>query len=177
MNYELLRPFDLEMAKDGNPMVSDYEKNELVYVAGPHVDTEEIVVEYVAGYLIYYAKDLRMSPLCWLHEKPVYKGDKLWSLSYKQWVVVTGTHMDSDGDLFLDFDNDGDYWISGPSELFDPIETRLFWDKPKPKVEKGGWLNIYGMGDCALHPTLDAAEKAKGRGCVATIEVEWEQDE
>ena len=91
-DYSLLRPFDLEAAKRGESIClrngneakflaheqgHSYLKDWGVIVLSPHgISTHsENGLRWRDGTSSY---DLCMAPLCWLEDKPVYKGDKLY---------------------------------------------------------------------------------------------------
>ena len=80
----LLRPFDLEKAKQGDEVylegygyglyvLSSNKENEIVL----NIDDYGYIV--VGGSCIRQIYDVKMKPLCWLEGKPVYKGDEIWS--------------------------------------------------------------------------------------------------
>lgn len=75
-NLSLLRPFNLELAKAGEP-ICRFDDNPLLFIG---VGTKQIGVEHKKTNVIasYSEYDLRMAPLTWIEGKPVYKGDILW---------------------------------------------------------------------------------------------------
>lgn len=94
-----LRPFDLEAAKAGATLydMQDHLVYTLAAEAGPDGDAGVRSLEgnvFTQNY-----RNLRMAPLCWVEDRPVYKGDVLWnkmhpSLRYDvDYVTEYGTVM------------------------------------------------------------------------------------
>jgi len=75
-DLSLLRPFNLELAKSGEP-ICRFDTTPLLFVGA---GTKQIVVEHTKTNVIasYSEYNLRMAPLTWIEGKPVYKGDVLW---------------------------------------------------------------------------------------------------
>lgn len=134
-DYSLLRPFDLEAAKRGEAII-DTDGDECKYVAGPHKETAEIVVEfpYDLGFMTCMDKDLRMAPLAWVPVskddptlRPVYKGDVLWHEVIGRVEILA---LGKASTPCVEVVGRGDFpWISA-----------LTWTPPKVKRE--GWIAI-----------------------------------
>lgn len=78
MNYDLLRPFDLEAAKRGD-LLTDVCGNEYTFVAESGPDGDHAIRQKSDGNVfVDRASALRMAPLAWVEGKPVYPGDVLW---------------------------------------------------------------------------------------------------
>ena len=102
-DYTLLRPFDEEAAKRGEPICISSGTELWDYVAGPDS----------VGNLCLRIKDsgqfaainacpvslFRMKPICWVEGKPVYKDDRLYHTIYKIWGSVSVV----DGELVFDY--------------------------------------------------------------------------
>lgn len=125
-DYSLLRPFDLEAAKRGEAII-DTDGDECNYIAGPHKETAEIVVEFPCdlGFMTCMAQNLRMAPLAWVEGKPVYKGDGLFHDCGP--CVVIGGPIREDHDLRIKVDRMG---FESDAQI-----PYLTWTHPKVKRE------------------------------------------
>lgn len=182
INYNLLRPFDLEAARRGEPVLQQGEVFEVRWVArsgdwksniveGPDMHTGMKTVRYVSDEL------LRMAPLCWVEGRPVYPGDHLWHHGTQQMIQVTGIHdkeerepciaaIDKKCASFLG------YYISS-----------LTWTPPIVKRE--GWVNVYratpGSPRAAdvsnAYETKEIADVHVNRAAerIACVRIEWEE--
>lgn len=164
-DYSLLRPFDLEKAKQGAEIylkgygsgmfiIGPNEKNEIV------LDIEQHGFIVVGGLCIDEISDVYMKPLCWLEGKPVYKGDELWSKvkGLEDWNYIVDKYVD--GSIVATEDSTGfsEYlynlsWTKQedkkdiPEALHDPKKFKL-WDKvkivrclPEGDYSDKGWRN------------------------------------
>jgi len=99
-NTDLLRPFDLEAAQRGEPILWGGQFEPATFVARARKGKTNIIERagMHAGLLdhVEYAPDeyLHMAPLCWVEGRPVYKGDRLWCKLYNEWVTATGSRQD-----------------------------------------------------------------------------------
>ena len=99
-NTDLLRPFDLEAAQRGEPILWGGQFEPATFVARARKGKTNIIERagMHAGLLdhVEYAPDeyLHMAPLCWVEGRPVYKGDRLWCKLYNEWVTATGSRLD-----------------------------------------------------------------------------------
>jgi len=116
MNYNLLRPFDLEAAKRGEEICwRGGEDLTFIAEAGPDGDH---AIRGAKGNLQYAESQyLRMKPLAWVEDHPVYKGDKLW---YKTAGLIIADKACGDGWFFS---KDG-------VSIYPKSCT---WTKPEPK--------------------------------------------
>lgn len=153
-DYSLLRPFDLEAAKDGA---------EICYELGCPTEFIGVLNQDKPGYVL--TKDqnhvlfsstnrkiLRLSPLCWVEGKPVYpdtpmeREDNGWPV---KWSV------------------DGSAWLDDAGNWSDERDGfKIQWPRPKP-VKR--WINIYPNTG---HSTKAAADQAEVIGRIACIEIE-----
>ena len=87
MNYDLLRPFDIEAAKHGEEICFDNGEECIAFVAEAGEDDEHAFRNDQGNLLLVEGSELRMKPLAWVEDRPVYKGDVLWQkaigLSYE----------------------------------------------------------------------------------------------
>lgn len=134
-DYTLLRPFDEEAAKRGEPIMS-YQGQELWdYVAGPDS----------AGNLCLRVKSdgrfsnnqaspvslFRMKPPFWVEGKPVYPGDRLYHKGHEAWGKVAV----QDGDLLF---------INDRGVIVKTTGFNMTWEAPVVKT----WINIYPGSMC-----------------------------
>ena len=95
-NFELLRPFDLEAAKRGDPLLWSGQYIPVTFVArARNGNTNIIECPGMHGGLlseVQYAPDhyLYMAPLAWVEGRPVYKGDVLHYMKSGFSMRVTG---------------------------------------------------------------------------------------
>jgi hypothetical protein len=95
MNYDLLKPFDLEAAKRGEE-ICDVGGLFCVYIDGPD-NLGHVAVKCSGNLNLFPKHDLRMRPLAWVEDHPVYKGDKLW---YKTEGLIIADKACGDGWFF-----------------------------------------------------------------------------
>jgi hypothetical protein len=171
-DYSLLRAFDLEAAKRGEAVC--LHGGEAARWVGRSESNTANIVEHnksFAGNVVEYLFDryLRMVPLCWVEEKPVYKGDVLYFLNKSR--VASHVSTDSDGDCFLHFNDGSDCWLSGPSPIFDGL-VACTWTPPKVKREG------YVIVACNSTMPREVAEKMlsniKHGGELVLARAEWE---
>lgn len=104
-DYSLLRPFDLDAAKRGEPICtrdgSPAKFIAHVPEATPIFDRVIVLCVGKTSNLYHCNEEARisslggpifcMTPLAWLEGKPVYKGDKVWCKLYSETVTVSGS--------------------------------------------------------------------------------------
>ena len=159
-DYSLLRPFDLETAKRGEPIM-EIDFSWPIIFCGTTTNGQVIFVEYSdksGGNQ--EVDDIRMAPLAWVEGEPVYKGDTLYSNIGPR--IVVGSDME----YLRCVVNTEDPW-----ELFKA--SSLTWNKPK--VKKSGWMNSYDSGEHYVYPTKDRADAMATHSRKACIEIFWEE--
>ena len=133
-DYTLLRPFDEEAAKRGEPIMS-YQGQELWdYVAGPdssgrlclRIKSRGTFADLAASPVSLF----RMKPICWVEGKPVYKDDHL----YHTTLNVLGSLTVVEGCLL--FEHKG--------IAVEAREGNLTWTEPVEET----WINIYPGSMC-----------------------------
>lgn len=134
-DYSLLRPFDEEAAKRGEPICTCSGKELWDYVAGPDSAGNLCLRIKANGQFANSSASpvslFRMKPLFWVEGKPVYPGDRLYHNGHEAWGRIAA----QDGDLL--FVQDG-----GPV-----IRTGGFnmtWEAPVVET----WINIYPGSMC-----------------------------
>lgn len=116
-DLSLLRPFDLEAAKEG-AAIDDTFGGRVVFVDGPDAGGK-YAVRIDGHFAAVLGENLRMKPLCWVEGRPVYKGDVLW---HRRRGQIVASHMIDDGEFLYEEGAD-----SG-----DRVEN-LTWTPPKVK--------------------------------------------
>lgn len=169
-DFSLLRPFDAEAAKRGEP-ICNFKGNELWdYAAGP--DSEGNLALTTKNYGDFVNPEntpvsvFRMAPLCWCEGKPVYKGDML----YRDGEQVTASHIIVDKyGTYLSFKEHTDWDISGSI-------SKLTWDKPKQVKQAYVVLVRNTKGEVVALPYLEDEEGAKTyENAVDYCQVQWEE--
>ena len=134
-DYKLLRPFDEEAAKRGEPICTSSGKELWDYVAGPDS----------AGNLCLRVKSdgrfsnsqtcpvslFRMKPICWVEGKPVYKDDRLYHKGHEAWGKVAA----QDGNLLF---------INDCGVVVATTGFNMTWELPVVET----WINIYPGSMC-----------------------------
>ena len=186
-DYSLLRPFDLEAAKNGALVCWMDEGGPLRYVGKATCGADTACFEWIGGthkgtFETYSNTNLRMSPLCWVEGRPVYPGDVMyWKCVVAEFKagdrILLGGQM-VDGALVTTYGTS-----NGFTRRIDGIETlqeNLTWEKSKRTVKKAGWINIYPLSWMdgragAIFQTKTEADSSARSGRIACTSVEWEE--
>lgn len=161
-DYSLLRPFDREAAKRGEPICYRIDGSKRIYMTGPDNANHLCVEDPADGrFVLAHVDKYRMAPLAWVEGKPVYKGD---------------------GPLFIK-DNGEKVFVSRSGLIERPtnvvavciLEHRLTWTPPKVKRE--GWVNIYPKGEFHVRDSKEDADNCARHRTdrVACVRIEWEE--
>lgn len=179
MDFSLLRPFNLDSAKSGAPICwhSDAEVASNVFFTDDHI-IPIFKQSYDVGQCGLFNQVecdifLRMAPLFWLDDKPVYKGDTIYK------PEVTGSIplvVDSVRDIYVVFaDGNG-------TDYVDNRRGYMTWTNPTTK--RVGWIAIQAdkpgsapLAYCShVCQTRDDALKYYGENVeVYVTSVEWEE--
>jgi len=87
----LLRPFDLEAAKRGDPLL--YESHRAIFTAGPNAAGECVFDIEDRGFIVVGTNcrvalsTIKMAPLAWVEDRPVYAGDNLCFLDKREGIA------------------------------------------------------------------------------------------
>lgn len=171
-DLNLLRPLTLDDIKPDTIVtwvVGDKEVDwgEIVY--GPTEKGQEFVANWKEDGLVVHSltsattKNLHLTPLTWVEDKPVYPGDVLygkWPDAEKGGYVVGDTL--ARGRFLTD-----DKGIA----LTDNIE-RLTWTPPKTKHRV--WMNLYPDGGFVIYDNETAANSHAGLTRIECRMIEWE---
>lgn len=165
--FGLLRPFDLEAARGGDPICwcRDGEKPRY-FIVTPAGNVLANFTDDPDGENLWPSHQLRMAPLCWVEGKPVYKGDVLYRHGYNHEFKITGYEEKSGGlqKPCLTYDNTREY-----------VE-KFTWTPPKAKSE--WWVNVYPGPYIAptLHKTKAEADRVANEERIACIKIELERN-
>lgn len=121
-DYSLLRPFDLEAAKDGALLCGISGQLQLEFIAGPDA-SGSVCVAVDGNYNMFWTDDLRLAPLAWVEGKPVYKGD---GPIYSKIAPQSGQVARCDGEWLVI--QSGDFEYRTTAENFT-------WTRPRVKRE------------------------------------------
>lgn len=165
-DYSLLRPFDLEAARDGAAIVALVDGGTKMeprgFVKGPDCMGYCVVVTDEGVYRLGKAHEYRMAPLCWVEGKPVYPGDMLEVelVSRGDWCEATVARPGSahDGERII-AEGVGKEIINAPVSM-------CRWPRPKP-VKR--WVNIY---PAYSFESQDSANEYATSSRIACIEIE-----
>ena len=175
MNYELLRPFDLEAAKAG-AKITDKTEIEHTFAAEAGADGDMAVRDPQGNVFVMHLPEARMVPLAWVEGKPVYRDDVLYVKNHtgRTGSVVTAEFAEN-GDGYCRFRT-----YNGAVPLI--LLSELTWNPPK--VKKEGWINLYPAngasqgapicGGC-VHATKEKADRDASLDRTACIHIEWEE--
>lgn len=134
-----LRPFDLEAAKAGALVTDPSDEMLWSYVAGPDA-SGKFVMKIEAkdigtyGEFTYPSRPdfFRMKPLCWVEDRPVYKGDVLWNKNHP--------------DLRYDVDYVSEYGtvVTVPNETdsYSEHPEKLTWTRPHLCLVEGRPVHV-----------------------------------
>lgn len=142
-DYSLLRPFDLDATKNGEPIcyADGGSAKFLAHESGhPYLKDWGVIALSPTGISTHgenghrwrdepSVHDLRMAPLCWVEGKPVYKGDELWHKRCQ--CIVTAHHMKS-SDTICEKNNCGSH-----------LEN-LTWEIPKKQLKFLAYIDRSG---------------------------------
>lgn len=178
-DYSLLRPFDLEAAKRGEPLTTPNHRFEgrpvLKYTAGPDSNGDIVVTNIEGGNFDIAAPScFAMAPLAWVEGKPVYNGDVLW---YKQDGVADIKESRTVKGISM-YDDQGLEWEEQPDGFYNwSYIANMTWTKPKQKIKKQIWINVYPEETFTSHQSKERAEYMADKririDCVP-VEIEYE---
>lgn len=178
-DYGLLRPFDLDAAKRGEK-ICERDGSHLEFIADAGPDGDYAVRCKLGNIYGKQASSMRLAPLLWVEDKPVYLGDDLY--------------VNNDRPYCTDY-NKGDQVKVAALSMNGNIQTScgyylrhsdLTWTPPSVKRE--GWINVYSIdgeeGSIAAR-TSSVAYKTKEEANlvsktirpnrIACIRIEWEE--
>lgn len=164
-DYSMLRPFDLAAAKAGKQIC--YFDGELAKQV--MINEKEIAIDFESEGICLFCgelstKNLRMAPLFWLEDKPVYTGD----------VVYLQKCDKRDGQARIIYSVVGlQVWFDSGTNV--PDSSYITWKKPKTKRE--GWINVYTnyTGGEIYLTQEDARNGAMDGSVIDTIKITWEE--
>jgi len=176
-DLSLLRPFDLEAAKNGEEICWSAIKDAVTFVG---VANNSKIAYDSGGELGFTSRcSFRMKPLCWVEGKPVYKGDVLWykdSHSTICTIKVYGYNprqKNNSGLTGFVVQTDGKYNV-GCDEVWAPFSSWT-WNKPKQKVKRKVWINVYPEA-CSTYLSEHLAYVNAYNDRIACVETEIEYE-
>lgn len=180
-DLSLLRPFNLKKAKQGEPICFHNDLRFKIRYCGTKSNGNHFIEFEDGSYKIDNSKYLRMAPLCWIEDKPVYKGDVLYKTtpSFEPYPVTVLNLFTLNNTDYLDLDTDTA--IPKQTEYADNRKHYLSWTRPKPKQKKQGWINVYpqypqiGVTNAIWHDTKEQADESAGVDRIACVPFEYEE--
>lgn len=180
MNYELLRPFDLEAAKAG-AKITDMGMIEHAFAAEAGPDGGMAVRDPQGNVFVMDLSEARMVPLAWVEGKPVYPGDVLYwnDTSSAPGSKFTAENRPSVSSLVMGSSTTttGATYTDGGM-----YAAQLTWTLLK--VKKEGWINGYSTSLASnarprfvgyVHPTKSCADFDAGEDRITCVRIEWEE--
>ncbi len=120
---DLLRPFNMEKARAGEAICWSHLNLPISFVGQTEDDRVAALTD--RGLITTLSPlSLRMKPLFWKDDKPVYKGDKLWHKVAKKFIEV---------DCLQDETNAAESGFFVSTDGLNAMAELCFWDEPKPK--------------------------------------------
>lgn len=176
-DLSLLRPFNLEAAKNGELLTAVnncYSFKFLTYCKSDNNIYCQLTDNSQDHVYLYTTNNLRMKPLAWVEGKHVYKGDVLY-WKYKNYKflavdkiiednIIQGYTCDHDGEII--YGKEGDSGVTSGT---------LTWNKPKQKVKRKIWINVYPDG-CFSYFSKDSADMNSPKPRIACVETEIEYE-
>ena len=170
-DLNLLRPVTLDSIKPGilvTRLVGDKEVDwgEIVY--GPTEEEQEFAVHWKVDGLVAHSfisaatTNLRLTPLAWVEDKPVYPGDVL----YGKWP-----HAEKGGYVVGDTLTRGRFLTDDNGIALNTAIERLTWTPPKTKHQI--WVNLYPDGTCATYTSEALADYHSIPGRSECRLIEW----
>jgi len=164
MDFSKLKRFDPIAAMAGVKLMCG--NHEYTYIDGPDT-TGKILVKDVQNVFMIptNVNEFRMKPLAWVEDKPVYKGDTLY---HRARDTVTAVDQYEKGVIVQSEDYTAGAFLEN-----------LSWIKSPRKVRREGWINIYKGGEIGqyAHDTEELAKREVDTFYVATIKIEWEEEQ
>lgn len=173
-NKDLLRPFDLAQAEAGAAIRWSHIDEPAAFVGC--CSNGDIAIRRTDGILeMPPSSSLRMKPLFWKEDKPVYVGDRLWHTISRRTLVVDRLQNDPDAEEYGFFYDTQGLCARADLCMFEEPPEPLFILEGKP-VNKGDrlwhnrankWVTVTGM-----YPSGDFIDEAgEGRSpCYCTWE-------
>lgn len=179
----IFRKFDLDAAIAGAPIITARGLPVEFIRYMPDVSPQLSVIGHIKGYCdirqwdkngicsdgVYY-HNIFMEPLAIIEGKPIYKGDEVYNIDSPCNSPFIVEKVSSHKDRLMIYNENVSYEI-------DITNLTLI----KPKLEKKGWVNIYGKGRICtgreIYPTKEDAlnNSAQGPTLVDTIEITWKE--
>lgn len=178
MKKELKR-FDVCWGSYGDNLIDITNGKTVRFVGVSFTETGDrsIIVEDLDGVRYARISDLKIAPLGYIDDLPVYAGDSVYHIYVQKSGVVVGAS---------DKKNIDDIDVKYGNGTFGAQLSNLSWEKPK--VKKVGWVNLYmkeGYLNSEIHhrvecrtapyTTKELANADVESGRIACVKIEWEE--
>jgi len=177
-----LRPFDPTTHTDDTLYTNNSSKT-LRLLGGPNAYGNYVFqCDEDKDFLILNPVDVYLKPLGYVEGRPVYEGDVLyWNDNSTRPGLEEHIRGVDDKGRFLGITTKGGELLYSGGDI---SAECLTWTKPKIKVKKEGWINIYQrdldgfLAETSLwiRTTKNEALKDKRPGALDTIRIEWEEE-
>ncbi len=181
-NFNLLRPFNLELAKEGELLTSMNEANDYKMLDFSirnsnnkvEIDAQLVNAEDNFKYSNQDESSFRMKPLTWIDGKPVYKGDVLWYRGQQFCIEVQGYNPTCEDGLIGIVVKSQWELISVGEQSWAPF-YQWQWDKPKQVVKRKVWINVYSEYVYSYF-SKEEADTLAGKKRIACVETKIEYE-
>lgn len=151
-NRDLLRKFNLELAKAGDAICWSHLDEPITFVG--RTTCESIAIRRENGVIeTPYSTSLRMKPLFWKEGKPVYAGDRLWHSLSKRALIVGRLQEGAEAEKYGFFYDTQGTCARADLCMFEEPPEPLFMLEGKPVFEgtrlwhnlDNHWVTVTGM--------------------------------
>lgn len=168
-NLKLLRKLDFDKLKPGDALCDTLGRPDWIFVAGPDTQNRVICQYKTTGTFNnpISVDELRMVPLAWVEDRPVYCGDMLYHTDYGK---ITALASRASGQVLIaqGVERDLDLYIKGCT--WEPV-----------KIKREGWINIYeSTASCRrnsshIYLCKEDADNVAAPDRIACVPVTWEE--
>lgn len=181
-DYSKLRPFDLEAAKNGDLLCDSLGDNEYVmfdFITRYSTGEVRLSVRHTVNGFEYHNTqpcNVRMKPLAWVEGLPVYEGDELYWRGQYWYTFVVGNRVLEDGIIVGNtYSFDGEH-LYGHGDNSGVRPCDLTWNKPKQKVKRKVWINVFQNGCTYSWDSKERADECNNTARIACVETEIEYE-
>jgi len=171
-NDDLLRPFNLELAKQGEEICWSHLDCPVTFIGVSQAGKIAFESENELGFIS--SSSFRMKPLTWIDGIPVYKGDVLWYRGQQFCIEVQGYNPTCEDGLIGIVVKSQTELISVGEQTSAPF-YQWQWDKPKQVVKRKVWINVYSDYFYSYF-SKEEADTLAGKGRITCVEREIEYE-